>query len=163
MGLFKKRQESEQEPNNLRYISDVLVNDVDGELRCKVKDYTENPIDLLIDIHDGLLEGLTFEEAPIVKVCGIISSLNSRIITENVNAYSGFLSLKVFPLYFNVLRSKKEVPDLTREMMMLEAGKTDRITMTGSLFIPSDGTGNPYELRPYVLQLGDYISPAPRE
>jgi hypothetical protein len=166
LGIFGKQK---KEKENFRYLSDILVNDSDGESRHEVHDYTKNPTDFLIDIHEFPLSRLSIAMSPIIKVNGIVAGLKTKSFCSSDNSseytslnYEGFLLINSnFPLYFSAMRFKEEIPNLGLEELMLESAKKKAITITGRLFKPRD-SGKPYSLMPFVLQLGEYISPGPK-
>lgn len=144
-------------------IADVLVNNPDGEKILGVIDYSANPDDLIKDIHKA--DNTEYSQSPIVKVTGKVHGLNTRGYSEDPSeaclniAYHGFIGIGDFPVYFKAVKDICEVPNLKLEEAILHAGKTWPLTMTARLFKPR---GAPYEMRPYVIRLGEYISPTPR-
>jgi len=164
-GLFGRKKDSreKQEESPKRYLSDILVNDPDGEARLGVQDYTLNPSDLLIDIHQ-----FPRNNEPLIKVIGKTGGLSMRSSRSSKDfqieslGYWGFIVINEdFPLYFMGGNSRDEIKNLELTGKMLEASRDFPITMIGKLkFNLLEGC--PYTLVPFVLELGEYISPPRR-
>ncbi|MAH48598.1 hypothetical protein CMI37_22425 [Candidatus Pacearchaeota archaeon] len=158
----RSRQEEERE-----LISDILLNEPDGERRLNVQDYTRNPGEFEVDVRSFPLD-VSREDCPFVKVKGLVAGLRiigspvGAVILEEIN-YAGLLLINNdFPLCFEARKFRTDVPYLAVEELILKSGKRVPITMTGRLFQPGN-SGVPYALKPAVIQVGNYISPGPRQ
>ncbi len=162
--IEKKKAKEEKAKPKKRYYSDILVNNsLDSNWRKEVEvlDYTSKPERLLEDMK-------SFEENPIIKVHGLVAGLDIELTGDYNNRelyYKGIIILgSNFPLYFDQTRKEEEVSNLLLEKIMLESAKSFPIFMTGRFckgFADGYGKEVQYQMYPFVLEMGDYISPQP--
>ncbi len=171
LGLAKRiadfgQRELEKEERKFRSkVSHILVNEKDAEKRFGVRDYTNKGEELLRFARSLDSFGID-KQTPIVKVKGLIASLDIRVNSKDMLSYEGFLDLegKGNPLFFGGLRDRDTILNIELERVILEAGKRIPITMIGHLFVPFSG-GDPYRLNlssfTGVVRMRDYVSPSP--
>tara|TARA_Y100000310_G_scaffold345811_1_gene470321 strand:+ start:7540 stop:8040 length:501 start_codon:yes stop_codon:yes gene_type:complete len=165
MRLFGRKPKKPEEVTEevRRYYSDILVNDLDAEAELGVQDYTRNPLEFLIDINN-----FPRTSRPLIKVEGLVAGLSTKPFHDlGTLHYKGFIIAGgEFPIFFEGHRNKDEIPNLKLEETMIKAATSYPIIMTGRIFFPHPEGSSPnsyYRLDPLVIQLGDYISPKPKE